>query len=459
MGKQEKSTVGEMAYSFFRNYGFREMGGSEQQVLRCWRGEFYKWKAGVYEKITKDELKARLIMHLTKLGIETTTDVISNVTMNLGSQAYLDYQRVPDTWIKDSKNIDVPAVAVVTEMGILTFMLNGEVVLTDNTPDFFALGKVPYRYDPNAKCIRWLQFLDEVTGGDKQLQRLLQQWAGYLLIPSQEYQCFMLLQGDAATGKGTFTRAIEGMLGGENTSAVPLRRFINNFALYQTYGMKLNVAGDAEEELTPQIEAIIKTWVGKDKLDYERKYSTGFTAKPTAKLMIACNAIPTFTDKSMGTWRRLKIVPFDRVDTSVVDTELDDKLEAELPGILNWAIAGLKDLRGNRGFVVPDRSRELLEKQREESNPAAMFLKESYYWEPDDMFGVSPLAIYRTYREWCKAKGYIPMSDRTFGREIRRVFPKVSKRRLGSDGSRHMAYPGLRMQQGAEVRTILGHKF
>ncbi|GAG42495.1 unnamed protein product, partial [marine sediment metagenome] len=202
-----------------------------------------------------------------------------------------------------------------------------------------------------------------------------------------------------------------------------------------------------------------KTWVGKDKLDYERKYSTAFTARPTAKLMIACNSIPTFTDKSMGTWRRLKIVPFGRVDTSVVDTELDEKLEAELPGILNWAIAGLKDLRENKGFVVPDKSLELWERQKEESNPAGMFLRESYFWEPQDMFGVSPIAIYRTYRKWCTAKGYNPMSDRNFGKEIRRAFPNVAKQRLGTGTSRHYAYPGLRLKPGAEVRTILGHKF
>ncbi|GAG33504.1 unnamed protein product, partial [marine sediment metagenome] len=249
--------------SFFRSYGFREIGGSEKQVLRCWRGEFYKWDAGIYKKITKDELKARLIMHLTKQGIETTTDVVNNVSMNLSSQAFLPNERVPDTWLSDSANTEVPSIAIVTKKEILTFKPDGGVEFSVNTPNFFALGKVPYTFNPDATCERWLQFLNEVTTEDEQLQRLLQQWAGYLLIPSQQYQCFMLLQGEAATGKGTFTRAIESMLGGDNCSAVPLRRFINNFALYQTYGMKLNVAGDAEEELTPQIEAIIKTWVGK----------------------------------------------------------------------------------------------------------------------------------------------------------------------------------------------------
>ena len=453
MSKSKKPTVGEMAFSFFRDFGFKEMGGTEKQILRCWRGDFYRWDSGIYKKITKDELKTRVVIHLTKMGIETTTDVVNNVSMNLNSQAYLQCERVPDTWLSSSENITIPSVAIVTETEILTFMPNGDVDFVGNTPDFFALGKVPYSFNPDAICERWLLFLNEVTVGNKQLQRLLQQWAGYLLIPSQEYQCFMLLQGDAATGKGTFTRAIEGMLGQENCSAVPLRRFINNFALYQTYGMKLNVAGDAEEELTPQIEAIIKTWVGKDNLDYERKYSTGFTARPTAKLMIGCNSIPTFTDKSMGTWRRLKIVPFSREDTSIMDTKLDDKLDAELPGILNWAIEGLKDLRANGGFVVPDKSQELWEQQKEESNPAGMFLRDNFVWE-SDAYGSESLGTYTQYRRWCKAMGYIPMSDRTFGKEVRRAFPKVIKKKLGRRGHRVSLYMGLRMKEEAELRNI-----
>ena len=448
-----------MAYSFFREYGFGEIKGIEKQILYFWRGDFYRWERGIYEKLGKDELQARLIFHLNANGIETTTDVMNNVKMNLRSQAILKDYRVPDTWLfeKDKAKMKVPVEVLVTESGILTFARDGKVALQGITPDFFTLGKVPYEFDSKAICKRWLQFLDEVTGGDKELQRMLQQWAGYLLLPTQEYQAFMLLIGEAATGKGTFTRVMKGMLGKNNCSVVPLRRFSNNFALYLTYGKKLNVAGDAEEELTPQVEAIIKTWTGQDGLDFERKYADGFSAEPTAKLMISANSFPNFLDKSLGTWRRLKVVPFGRENTKVMDIELDSKLEKELPGILNWAIAGLQDLQAAGGFTVAAASQVEWDKQREEANPAAMFLDENYYWKPNIM-GVKVLAVYAAYRKWCKVKGYIPMSDKTFGREIRRVFPRTRKNRLGTGTSRYYQYPGVWMKAGSELRDILEGK-
>jgi len=456
MIEKEKITIGEMAFSFFREHGHIEVKGVEKQILYSWRGDFYRWENGVYLKIERDEVEARLVFHLNGLNQVVTTNLLTNVKLNLRAQTLLNHDRVPNTWIteKDRQDYMSPDGSVVTESGILLFKKDGSFDIKPNTPDFFVLGKLPYEYRADAKCLRWMRFLNEVTGGNKELQRMLQQWAGYLLVPTQEYQSFMLLLGEAATGKGTFTRALMAMLGRENCSSVPLRRFTNNFSLYLTYGKKLNVAGDAEEELNPQAEAVIKTWTGEDGLDFERKYADGFSAQATAKLMILANTFPTFTDKSMGTWRRLKVVPFDREDREYMESDLDEQLEAELPGILNWAILGLQDLKANRGFVQAEVSKNLWEAQKEGSNPAAMFLKENYYWEPGSFFGVKTKDVYSTYRKWCAANGYSPMSNRTFGREVFRYYSKIVKRRLGAK-SRYHIYSGLKLRNNAEVLDLL----
>jgi len=445
MPKEEKTTVREMAFSYLQKYGFQD----GKQILHFWRGDFYFWD-GVYRAIDKAEMKARLVLHLGEIGQIATTNLIENVKLNLSAQCFLPFDREPNTWLRPGEGKEQVS-AIVTEGGILLFDKKGGVSVVDNTPEFFCLNKVPYKYDPGATCERWLQFIDEVTLGEKELQRMLQQWAGYLLLPTQKYQIFLLLLGEAATGKGTYTRAMEAMLGRENCSGVPLRRFTNNFSLYQTYGKKLNVVGDAEEELTPQVEAVIKTWTGMDGLDYERKYADGFSAQATAKLMISANSRPTFTDKSMGTWRRLKLVPFRRENMEYMEPALDERIEAEMPGVLNWAIEGLKDLEATGVFFVAQKCKQIWMEYKEESNPAAMFISENYEYDPTWGFGVETSVIYQSYRKWCKDKGYQPMSDRTFGKELFRIFHNTKKRRLG-DKTRYQIYQGIRLRLDAEIR-------
>jgi phage/plasmid-associated DNA primase len=62
---------------------------------------------------------------------------------------------------------------------------------------------------------------------------------------------------------------------------------------------------------------------------------------------------------------------------------LVDKLTAELPGIFNWAIEGLRRLRCRGRFTDPALCREALETYRTESNPARAFLQECVVAKPD----------------------------------------------------------------------------
>jgi len=440
--KQKKANMDELSESFVMRYGMTEIDSTYRMTLRYWRGDFYLWQEGVYGKLSKDEMRSFMVKHVLMNGCEATIGMMDNLKLNIMARVILGNSRVPDTWI--GKDGTEPAGEIVMKNGILKVGADGTAELKPLTPEFFTLGKLPYEYDPSAVCGLWDKVLKENTADD-QLRRLLQQWAGYLLLPGQKYQAFMLLIGEAGTGKGTYARAMKAMLGKKNCSDIPLRRFTDKFSLYLTYGKKLNVAGDAEQELTPQAEAVIKTWTGEDGLDFEKKYGEGFTAEPTAKLMILANNFPTFTDKSMGTWRRLKIVPFARADTSVVDRNLDEKLEKELPGILNWALEGLRDLQEHGSFATEGASEEMLEIYRAESNPARMFLEEYCEYEHTYFPGVAAEQVYKAYSGWCRDNGYQKMSSRTFGKEVRRAFPHIIRRRVGGKRDRYYAYGRLRL--------------
>lgn len=456
-GDNKKVTPGDIAGAYLREKYIIELDGQRHWTLLKWRGGFFSWEQGrgCYRGMGEDVVKAGIVKQCDAMGVVATTGLIENVLLNLGAYVIQPKERVPDTWLTEKERIDAPINAIIVKNGVLLFGLDGKVELVKHTPNLFALVHLPYEYDPEAVCERWMTFLEEVTLCNKELQAVMQEWAGYTITPLHVFEMMLILLGPAGAGKGTYKRILMKMLGKFNCSELPLRRFTDRFSLFTTYGKKLNTAPDAEAELTPQIESVIKTWTGEDGLDYEGKYSTGFTAQPTAKLMILCNDFPKFSDKTDGTWRRILLAPLDRVNLDYRDPALEGVLEKELSGVLNWAIAGLQRLMSQKGFSQSKIGLELLKAHQEEANPARLFLMEHYKVDVGYGFGARSENVYAAYRGWCKMKGYsMPLCDRSFGREVKRVFPQTIKRRLGHKDRFHV-YWHMKLQEGTNIGRCL----
>ena len=61
----------------------------------------------------------------------------------------------------------------------------------------------------------------------------------------------------------------------------------------------------------------------------------------THNIWLAANHKPQVRGTDHGIWRRIKLIPFTVIiPDDQQDKELLNKLLAELPGILNWALAG-----------------------------------------------------------------------------------------------------------------------
>lgn len=119
-----------------------------------------------------------------------------------------------------------------------------------------------------------------------------------------------------------------------------------------------------------------------------------------------------------------------------------DYWQDECPGILNWALQGLAELRQQGCFTQSQDSAAALEDYRQESNPARGFIVDNYRANQDAW--VSCESVYKRYCDWCKNTGYSPLNIRHFGREICRVFKSVERtRRRDTDGTRFYLYQGL----------------
>ena len=434
----------ELANKFFDLYWVKDIGGEQKDILVRWGGAFYDWKDGSYRETDPDILDAYAITFL-KQSIGATKNKVSELLFNLYDKTVLSSARVLNTWKSDTDVLamQIPLDTIAVNNGLLFFDSQGNPTIRPHTPDFFSLTKLPYDYDPSAECPLWEKFVSECVCGDEGKIRLLKQWAGYLLMPENIHQRYMLLRGEGATGKSTFCDLMMEMLGQINCSGVPIGQIASNFGLSLTFGKKLNVSGDIEEELNPSAEILIKQWTGDDHMYFNWKYGRNLTAKHTAKLMITANEVPNLRDKSDGTWRRLIVVLFDRPNFRERDPHLKGRLKTELSGILNWALAGKMDLLLQGAFTVPSNCTADGEAIKRAANPARIFLSDNYGYDFNRPVGTETSMIYSAYRKWCMVNGYRPLSDGSFGKEVTKEFPKMERKRWCIDGKRRYTYGGV----------------
>jgi putative DNA primase/helicase len=424
-------------------------------TLCYWQGDFYHWTDGCWCPMADTELDRIITKHVQDLNgdspgqeaIRVSTNLVRNVRLCLVGRVGLPQARDMSTWDDGRERLGIHSLAMGN--GVLTYSpyhLDPGPVLAKHSPRFFSTLRLPYDYDPEAGCPKWQVFLEDVLSADKEYITLIQQWVGYLLRPDLREQKFLLCVGEGANGKGVLFQVLQDLVGCANCSQVPLSRFGKPFALYATYGKLVNMTSESSHMIDEEAESILKSFVAGDRFTFERKFREPMDGMPTAKLMIATNALPRFNDKTQGVWRRILLIPFDKsiTEDQQIKNLAQEIAKKELPGIFNWGMDGLRSLNRNNGFVKPARTDDLLEEYRRDSDPARAFLVEHFTASPNAQGNVIPCSdAYKQYRQWCEDNGYHPLGERAFGQQVKRIFPGVNRRRSGARDDRQYVYDGL----------------
>jgi putative DNA primase/helicase len=137
---------------------------------------------------------------------------------------------------------------------------------------------------------------------------------------------------------------------------------------------------------------------------------------PTHKIFLVANHKPIIRGTDHGIWRRVKLIPFEvTIPDDQQDRSLDKKLSAELPGILNWAVAGCQSWLRD-GLKYPEKVSLATRDYRDESDQLGKFIEERCVPIPGGK--VKANLLFEAFKEWCEARNERPGTLTSFGHRI-----------------------------------------
>jgi len=239
-----------------------------------------------------------------------------------------------------------------------------------------------FTYDPDAKCPLWDAFLDRIMAGNKNLIGYLQRAAGLTLTGrTNDKALFFLYGNNGNNGKSVLTRTLSyGM--GEYATGIQTETLMTRAKdaaamsdIAQLAGKRMAIASELNgDSLNARITKDLTG--GSDQLRGKFFHQNPFSFDPTHKLWMFGNEKPVIKETTDSIWERIKLIPFTvSIPAAERDRQLPQKLEAELPGILNWALDGAEAYLAG-GLQDPDEVKACVGTYRSENDVLGQFIAE-----------------------------------------------------------------------------------
>jgi putative DNA primase/helicase len=293
--------------------------------------------------------------------------------------------------------------------------------LREHNPSDFITRLAPVEFSPKAECPTFMGFLNRIVDGNQTLIAFLQRALGYSLTGSTAEQCLFLMLGSGANGKSTLLNTVRSVMG-EYAATTAMNTLMvrsanspsNDIARLQ--GARFVTATEAE--LGQRVaEAKIKHMTGGDMISARYLYQEYVEFLPEFKLWLATNELPRIEGVDEGTWRRIRLILFNvTIPPNERDATLPLRLQAELPGILNWMLEGCLEWQRS-GLKPPQEVLLATRDYRTDMDLVAQFIEDDCALE--DKAEATAKDLYARYLEWCVANGHDPLKQMIFGQRLK----------------------------------------
>ncbi|MBO6776144.1 MAG: bifunctional DNA primase/polymerase [Marinibacterium sp.] len=330
--------------------------------------------------------------------------------------------------------------------------LNGELALDEfvgwhlepHCRENYRTTQIPVTYDPQADAPMFRGFLGQVFRDDHDRDDKISavlELMGYTLMSHARHEKFVMLIGPGANGKSVLLAVLEGLLGSENVAGVQPANFDNRFQRAHLHQKLANIVTELKQgEVIADAE--LKAITSGEPATVEHKHKDPFVLRPFATCWFGTNHMPHTRDFSEALFRRATIPQFNRTFAKEEqDPQLKDKLQAELPGILNMCLDAYARAVSD-GFTEPQSSNEAKKEWRLEADQVALFVDEACRREPGARTPAGDL--FMAYQSWAAENGISKTMSQKGLRD------RLTRLGFGAERDRSARYvTGLRVERPA----------
>lgn len=370
----------------------------ETHPLKCIKGQFYDYNGLVDENALGNEIYCML-----RQGVRS--GLSKKVTQIMETLRHFCYGEpiVPDTQF--------------------IHLNNGKLDLHGNfyPQKEFCTNRLNITYDPeiwNRPAYypeKFLTFLLELLTPED--VTTLQEYLGYLLIPSTKGQKMMFIIGQGGEGKSRIAIVlreifVESMITG-NFQRIENDRFFR----YNLKDKLLMVDDDMQMSALPSTGYIKNLVTAEIPIDVEAKGKQSEQSLLYTRLLCFGNGSPkALYDKSKGFSRRMIILTtLNPPENRVVDPHIADKFIAEKDKIFCWMYDGLRRLiTNNYRFTISEKARLNVKETMQDSCNIPEFLADTERVIFDEKLCVTSSRLYENYNRWCDDNALTPLKRDTF---------------------------------------------
>ena len=225
---------------------------------------------------------------------------------------------------------------------------------------------------------------------------------------------------------------LAGIMGGYATAAAMETFTASKYDRHPTEiaalrGARLVTASETQEGRA-WADTRVKELTGGDPIKARFMRQDEFEFTPVLKLTFVGNHRPVLHDVDEAMRRRLNMVPFTR-QPAEVDLQLDEKLRAEWPGILRWAIDGCLDWQQN-GLIRPPSVLDATAEYFDAQDAVGHWLEEGCICERGNPHRWETASdLFASWRKFAEAAGEPQGSQKALGDQLgKRGFTRETKR-------------------------------
>ena len=367
-----------------------------------WRSTIYVYRDGIYLPIGQDVIEMTIESHLGSLSDNSFVSQVVEKIRRRNKIIHSELRSEPER--------------LVVENGILD-LTTGE--MDEWTPNEYHKIKLPLKYDPDAECPAFDEFLHEVSPN---YVDTLYQAIATSLYQEQVGKALMLL-GDGGNGKTVFLRSVEDFLGTENVENASLQSLSDDYVAKDLMGKLANIQSDLSDQ-SPKGLGRFKELTGGDAVRGKVKYEDAVKFTNTATMMFSCNKLPQLPDDTRGNWRRWILVQFPNSFTGEDRERCRDLLDRltskeEQQGLLARCVEEISASTAGRSWFPKAPGWEETRRQMLRASDPVFNFAETCLRPSNGQTEKS--TVRKAYNAYASENGFKKFDERAFSRELMEV--------------------------------------